>query len=455
MMNIRKIVRRSAVCLVVAGFGCGDLLDVSDPSAFTDSDLDQALPAVARGVEGALHAQADNHVIIDGLISDVWKHTGTWSGYDDIDHGLIDYNNDGSAEGGSGLLSARFAAQDATRRFDRLEGEGQTIDTELRAQVLVSEAWVDLMLAEYYCESVGDPTVDATGAIVEYGQSLTDTQLWAQARDKLQASLGVAAGTDFAIWAQAGIARAELMLGNLSAANTAAGNVIATAPAGWTKNALYQISTLENAIVNLNTIGFNNAAGMREKWWPLVDDAAELMADPWSLDNLALTELDPRIPIRHVPGVLGVDGTTDYHSQWRYQDVGADIPLIDLNEMVLIQAEVAMRNDDFATARTLLNGLRTAAGLSPAPDAMADDRAEVEELLLNERLAEMFMEGHRQNDLVRFNRVPALMTAGDFIETRPTRAIKFPMSSAEAQDNPNVEDDASARCLPTASAAAN
>jgi hypothetical protein len=426
---------------------------VSDPSAFTDGDLDQALDAVARGVEGALHERVDTYVTTDNLISDVWQHTGTWSQYDDTDHGRLDYNSSHSEDGGRTLLRARYAAQDAARRFQRLEGEGQTVDAEWWAQIRTSEGWLDILIAERYCESVGDAVVSEAGEIVEYGALRSDTEMWQQGLAKLRDALPLDPGSDFAVWAEAGIARAELMLGNLDAANTAAGNVLANAPAGWQKLAQYQQATQENAIVNLNTIGFNNAAGMREKWWPLVDDAARLMADPWSLAHLALTELDPRVPIRHDAGVLGVDGATPYFSQWKYRDVGADIPITHLDEMRLIQAEVAMRQDRLTDARTILNDLRVVAGLSPAPDAMADELAEVQELLLNERFAELFMEGHRQNDLVRFGLIPTLMANGDFVGSVSSRTVKFPIDIAEARDNPNVEDAAASRCLPKASAA--
>jgi len=48
--------------------------------------------------------------------------------------------------------------------------------------------------------------------------------------------------------------------------------------------------------------------------------------------------------------------------------------------------------------------------------------------------------------------VPVMMTAGDFVETDSPRAIKFPLSSAEGLNNPNIEDDAGVRCTPLATA---
>ena len=97
------------------------------------------------------------------------------------------------------------------------------------------------------------------------------------------------------------------------------------------------------------------------------------------------------------------------------------------------------------------SGLRTTAGLTPIPDAMADDNAEVFALLMNERFAELFMEGHRMEDIKRHGLVPGLMADGSFAGTEATRPVKFPISTAEARDNPEMEDDSSVRCLPTIS----
>ena len=442
MIEMNKFGRVLALGAVLGSLaGCDDLLDVSDPSRFTDADLDNALSAVAVGVEGDLHAAMDNNVNNVEIMSDVMMHSGTWSGWDDIDHGRIAYDNDGRSDGGNGLLRTRFAAQDANARFDRLEAEGQTIASILRAQVAVTEGWTDLLLGQWYCEG---PAGAGTTAI-------TDIQLIAQGRDKLTASLTFAGGTDFEWWARAGIARAELFLGNLGAADAAASAVLAGAPAGWSRDALYQEGTLSNSIVSLSTFGFNHASAIREKWWALVDDTELKMNDPLSQSLLSLNEPDPRVEIRHEAGVLGVDGTTDFFSQWKYKNQGSDIPITHLDEMTLIRAEVAWAGGLYTTARTMLNGLRTAAGLTPIPDAMADDNAEVLTLLLNERFAELFMEGHRMGDIRRHGLVSGLIADGSFAGTESSRPVKFPISASEARNNSEMADDSSQRCLPKVS----
>ncbi len=434
--------RFGRICTVAAALlmlgGCDNLLDVSDPQNFTDEDLDLALDAVANGVEGELHGSYDNLVYFSALLGDEWQHTGTWSGWDDVDHGRVRYAQspvDGTFDG---LLRARFASQDAQERFTRVLEAGAS-SSPLMAQVMTVEGLVDLILAEHFCEAPQGPG----------GAAISDAQMYQQAITKLQAAQVVATasgprrGIDYALVAQAGIARAHLMLGNFSQAATAAQAV----PTSFTYEAIYTSSAVRNDIVFLATVGFNNAGGMREKWWSAVDVPGRKLRDPWT------SELDGRVGIRNDAGVLGVDGITPYFSQWKYTGLASRIEIVGGREMRLIEAEVHWRNNAFPQAMAVLNALRADAGLSSV--ANPGTSAGVFDILLSERFAENFMEGHRTNDLYRFNLFGPMVAAGAF--NSPTtggtsiaqRAIKFPLSDNEASANPNIADDVAQRCSPT------
>jgi hypothetical protein len=79
-----------------------------------------------------------------------------------------------------------------------------------------------------------------------------------------------------------------------------------------------------------------------------------------------------------------------------------------------------------------LNRNRTRGGVALPPVTAPTSAAAAEQLLLNERFAELFVEGHRLHDLNRFNRVTAVLGAG--------RAKKLPMSRTEILNNPAVPD---------------
>ncbi|HEY6208271.1 MAG TPA: RagB/SusD family nutrient uptake outer membrane protein [Gemmatimonadales bacterium] len=422
--------------------GCGGLLDVSDPSRFKDEDLDKALDAVANGAEGEFHGALDNLIYFSALLGDEWQHTGTWADWDDADHGRVRYAQDPADFTMDDLLRARFAAQDAQARFQRVLGSGAA-SSPLMAQVLAVDGVIDLILAENFCEA---PEGQGTAAI-------SDTAMYRQAITKLQNAQAVANASgrrvrgqgdtvDYALVAQAGIARANLFLGNYAEARAAAQAV----PTAFTYGAVYTENAQRNDIVFLATAGFNKAGGVREKWWSQVDTVNSMLIDPFT------GERDPRVPIRHDPRAVGVDGITPFYSQWKYRSLNSTIEVIGGREMRLIEAEAAWQSGDYATAMAILNALRADVGLSAVPTPGTRDS--VFEVLLHERFAENFMEGHRTNDLYRFNLTAAYVARGDFDSptaggrSSPDRATKFPLSQTEATYNAQIVDNASVRCSP-------
>lgn len=416
--------------LSLAVAGCGDLLTVSDPERYTSEDLDSALPAVANGVEGALHEVMDSYVIYQALLGDEYQHTGTWSGYDETDHGRFQYGTSAMDGTHNSWLRARWFAQDAEARFNRVL-EGAAATSPLMAQVHLSEGLIDLYIGMGYCESPAEPG----------GAAVSDQQILAQAVTKLTRAIATsqAAGTpDFETAALAGRARANLLLGN----DTEAAADAAAVPAGFTYDAVFnQQST--NSVVVLTTKTYNEAAGLMYTWWGQIDEATTsgLMRDPWT------NEPDPRIPV-FFDGEVATDNETPHYSQWKYNGDTDDIPMLHSDEMQLIQAEVLGNQGQFGPATAILNNLRAAVGLTALPDATTAQ--EMQDYLLSERFAEMFMEGMRMVDLHRFGLVDDVFAPLNDIE-RPAagRPTKFSMTDTEATYNPQINNDLAQRCLPT------
>lgn len=97
----------------------------------------------------------------------------------------------------------------------------------------------------------------------------------------------------------------------------------------------------------------------------------------------------------------------------RYRAAGATFPIFQPDEMKLIRAEAAARNNDLATARTLINEVRTQcpanatdepAACLPAlgAGALATQTAVLTEIL-RQRRYELYLQGLRIDDLRRFN----------------------------------------------------
>ena len=430
--NIQRAVKgaASAALSILMFSACGDLLDVSDPQQYTSDDLDAALPAVANGVEGAMHQVVDSYVIEQALLGDEYQHTGTWSGYDEIDHGRFQYGTTQSDGTQNSWLRTQWFAVDAEERFKRVLGEAEAAASELTAQVRLGGAFADLYMGMEFCEGPAEPS----------GPAVTDMQLLQQAVTKFTGAIqtaNAAGRADFAMAAQAGRAQAYLVMGDLASAASDA----AAIPDGFSYDAVFNVQST-NSVVTLTTKTFNEAAGLMYVWWPQIDLSTSdgFMRDPW-------TDVpDPRIPV-FFDGEVATDNETPHYSQWKYNDQTDDIPLVHSDLMRLIEAENLASQSDFPGAMAILNTLRANVGLAALPDPA--DAAEMQNYLLSERFAELFMEGQRMVDLHRFDLVDDIFTPlADGERPGTGRPTKFSMSDDEAVVNANIQNDLTARCLP-------
>ena len=228
-----------------------------------------------------------------------------------------------------------------------------------------------------------------------------------------------------------------MLLGNDAAAAADAAGV----PAGFSYDAIFNVQST-NSVVVLTTKTFNEAAGLMYTWWPQIDEAATsgFMRDPWT------DAPDPRMPV-FFDGEVATDNETPHYSQWKYSRDTDDIPMVHSDAMQLIQAEVLANAGDYPEATAILNDLRDAVGLDPLADAT--NAAEMQEYLLSERFAELFMEGMRVVDLHRFGLVDDIFTPLADTERPGTgRPTQFSMTDSEATHNALIDNDLLQRCLP-------
>ncbi len=431
-MNTSKFRGLTSIAVGILALGACDILTVSDPERYTADDLDTALPAVANGVEGAVHEVVDSWVAYQALLADVYQHTGTWSGYDDTDHGRMDYTRNTLGSTQNAWLRAQWFSVDAQARFERVMGDAEAASSPLTAQVQMSGGMADMLNGMTFCESVAEPT----------GNAVTDMQMLEQAERKLTAAISTARSAgrpNYATASTAARAQTRMLLGDWAGAVADASSI----PAGFTYDAIFnQEST--NWVVLLTTKNYNEAAGLLHKWWPLITESEEpgYMADP--LSGMP----DMRLPV-YFDGEIATDNETPHYSQWKYNAETSDIPMLHSDGMRLIVAEAMARSGDFAGATGILNQLRAAVGL-PGHEVPTDPTT-MGEIVLWERFAEHFMEGQRMVDLRRAGIVRDVFEAlNDPERVGVGRPTQFPMSSTEALYNPNIENDLLQRCLPRA-----
>ncbi len=429
-LNIRY---GAGLALLLFSAACDGLLSVPDPQRYTSEDLDDALQAVANGVEGQMHAIVDSWVVYQALLGDEYQHTGTWSGYDETDHGRFQYGNQPMAGHQNTWLRTQWYAVDAEARFKRVMGDAEASNAPITAQVQLAGGLADLLNGMTFCESVAEPT----------GNAVTDMQLLKQAEMKLTTAMATAqtAGrVDYHRAAQAGRAEARMLMGDWSGAASDASAI----PAEFSYDAIFN-ATSTNSVVQLTTKQNNEAAGLLHKWWPLIEKSD----DPGFMKDEFSGMPDMRIPV-YFDGEVATDNETPHYSQWKYNDDQDDIPLLHSDLMRLIEAEAAAMGGDFETATGLLNDLRAAVDLPTyqTPTSAAD----MDALILHERFAELFMGGRRIVDLHRKGIVKQVFDALEDDEREGSgRPTKWPMTSTEPTYNPNVDDDLTKRCLPKTS----
>jgi hypothetical protein len=414
---------------LLGAMACQDILKVEDPQSFVSDKLDNPimLPAVAAGAEGDFQLSLANLSFWTGMLSDEMMNTSTWSGWKDISDGNIRQNGASDAYFGDTqdrLLRARFAAQDAAVRFTRVMGD-TAATSPLMVQVKVTDGWIDLVLAGAYCET---PASQGSAAV-------SDVEMYKQAIQKLTDALPLAQNAhydkpeDKQAWVDyvhAGLARANLMVGDYDAALANAQAV----SAGFEKDAIYSDNSgrQNNDLAQQGTLSYNRSGSLRDIWYPMVDTVAGYMRDPYT------GELDKRLPFKQDNNNanekrLGADGVTRYMGLSKFPSLSSPIAITKKAEMNLIEAEVAWRKADNATAVADMNLNRAAVGLSPLPEANPDS-ATTFEYLLHERFATMYGEGQRLQDVYRFGLMKQLLGSG--------RALKLPMSRSEMLYNTNI-----------------
>jgi len=417
----------AAIALVVFGAACGSALDVPNPQAFGDDALNNPiiLKNVANGAEGSLHQAFDDYIVYTELLSDEVESTSTWIDWEDVSEGRVrhDWPSQFSfSYTQDQLLQARFAATSATERVDNVLGaDAQT--SPLRAQTMLVDAVSDLLLGTGYCES----------PLVADGPRSSDTTVFQQAITKFTAGLEAAQAITGDADAQrkwlnvghAGRARANLMAGNYDAAKADAQAV----DPGFEYDALYSeagANTTSDPGEQFNQ-NRNRSGGLRRMYHSRVHVIDSVTTGEAYLRDWSSNLDDHRMAVTRFAGQLGVNNRFAYYGITKYADRDAPIRMLSKTESNLVEAEVAMRAGDFATEANILNAMRARPGVGLPPIPTPGDAGAAQNALLNERMAELWVEGSRMQDLYRFKLVTQILG--------PARATKLPLSYTEILAN--------------------
>jgi len=352
MSRARWILSGAAIALTPVFSACNvkeELLAPQNPGVIDPASVNS--PAAAAGLRvGALGqlkgrtAGSESVWLYGGLLADEWKSSDTFSQRNETDQRSIQTNN--------GNTQGAYNALQQARGYTRTAIE-KSVEFTPDARGDIAEMWftlgfLEMSLAENFCN--GTPMTNTVGGVPNYGNPLTNAEVYAIAVTHYDSALALATGTDaksvlVKSAAQIGKARTLLNLGQASAAASLVSGIATT---------YAYMMTFDQTTGDQQLWSLNNSAGRYS-----VSD---------SIDNITgripnaipfVSAKDPRVPTLSPTSPKPFDAVTPLRTQQVYPGRSDPIPLVSGIDARLIEAEAKMAAGDYAGMMTILNALRT------------------------------------------------------------------------------------------------
>jgi hypothetical protein len=410
----------SAAC-----YDAGKILDQDAPSRVTASDLNNPNYAqlLVTSAVGDFECAFTQYIVATGLVGDELIDAQlSQAGWDYDRRTIFSASGPYSLSQCSSTQVPALYTPLAVARFDAdkilKELQGWTDTQVANRQTLIATAAV---YAGYSLELLGESMCSAA---IDLGPEMTRQQIFAAAEDRFTTAITAATtanNTALLNAAHVGRARARLNENNLTGAGAEA--ALVTDPA-FVLNATYSstITRRENLVWSQMYRGFFSSV------------------DP-SYRGLTFSGVpDPRVNVVDA-ATVGQDRTTEIWRQTKYTTIGSPIPIARYSEAQLILAEADNAAGNTATAVNIINALHTKAGIPPYAGGT---QAEVQTQIVEERRRELFLEGQRFGDLIRYNiaiqpapGTPFPVKGGSY---GPNTGIQlcFPLPDVEKNNNPNI-----------------
>ena len=402
---------------------CNSLLDVENPGSVPAESLsDPALaPALAAAAMQTLQCGVIQYAATAAMLSGEYlnangfvdNHPWEWRGVVEIKGapGSCNYGRATTAMGFyTPLQQARFQLDDAFNRLDKFTDAEVPSRALLMAQMRAYAGYAILLLGEGMCEMTMDN-----------GPKMTREQVWAAAEERFTDAITRATAVNDASilnMARVGRARARLNLKKLTEAAADANAV----PTGFVRNAEFTeggAAQRENRIYNLT---------IRNDFLSVSVPYRNL-----TVNGVAGNVPDPRVKVRDAAKRAN-DGITPLFQQQKFiaQTGGTPHPIASWNEAQLIYAEAVGGQQGFDA----INRVRTANGVPVLTGPVPTGQAFID-LVLEERRRQLFSEGQRYGDMLRYN-LP--FTKGLTIKGNTYSDLTcVPLPDVETRNNPNFK----------------
>jgi hypothetical protein len=426
----RRVTRFAVSAVLAAGLGatlaaCRDItsLEQETPSRIGAGDLEKPENAtlLVKSAIGDFECALANYVVAGGLVGDELANANLTNRLWDYDRRTILPTNGvysttrcgGDPTVYTTLSTARYDADHVLKLLDGWTDEQVEGRIGLIATAAAYAGYSLVLLGEGMCS-----------AAIDVGPELTPAQILAEAEARFTRAIdAIGTGGDAQIrnLAILGRARARLDLGKMEEAAADATQI----PLEFVVNATYS-----NAKDSRQNVVYNFMYQLR----------AATVDTPFRDVTFAGVP-DPRVTVVD-DGKPGSDNVTPMFLPAKYAAFETPIPVASWEEAQLILAETYVAGNDIPTAVSIINDLHARAGIPGYAGATA---SEVMAQVIEERRRELFLEGQRLGDIIRYGLAlsPAAGTpfpAGAGFSGVYGTQVCFPLPAAERLNNPNIPD---------------
>lgn len=407
----------AGVGLCLAAAACElNLLEQEAPSRVEEQALEDPSNAtlLVRSAVSEFECALAQHVFGTGLVAHELRDGSLMEAYWDFDRRTLSASRGQYAASGCGsglpgnymaLSAARFQADNVLRLLDEWTDAQVPGRGELIAEAAAYGGYSLVLLGESMCS-----------AAIDMGPELSRAQLWQEAERRFDRALEAAtANTEVAHLARLGRART---LRNLDRLADAAADA-ALVPEGFEVRATY-----------------SDASSRRENRLFTASYRTPIVTVDSSYHDLSFEGVpDPRVEVVDAGG-SATDANVPLFQPAKYGDVAAPIRIASWEEAQLILAEERLEDDDASGAAVIIDALHARAGL---PAYGGGTSEEVRAHLIEERRRELFLEGHRLGDLIRYE-LPLTPPPGTPFHQGGTfgDGLCFPLPDRERDNNPNI-----------------
>jgi len=389
LQSLRRLATSILAFGVASTMACNSLLSVDNPGRVPDTALDDPslAPVLEAAAIGTFQCGAVSYASTAGMLAgEYWSSNGfvnnhpwEWRGVVQIKQspGSCAYNRTSTFMGFyTPLQQARYQLEDTFRRIEAFTDQQVPTRPKILTEMRAYAGYAYLLLAEGMCTMA-----------IDNGPEMTQAQVLAIADQRFTDAIARATALNDASllnMARAGRARTRLDLGPSHFADAAAD--AALVPSGFVRNAEFSEVTpaRENRIYDLTI-------------------RKDYLSVPPAYQNLTVNGApDPRVKVLNLNRNSKEDNATPMWQQQKFTGSGAvSLPIASWAEAQLIYAEATGGQ----AGLDAINRVRASNTPSIAPLVMTDvtDPNEFRTDIIEERRRQLFSEGQRYGDMLRYH----------------------------------------------------